>query len=125
MDNSIMDDYIKEYKKRSFRRRRFFFLHPLMIVFLFGFGAIVMLLWNAILPDLLGVKMIGYWQSLGLLILCKILFGGSHFGRHKFGPGRHKWYRARLRQKLAYMTDEEREKFRQEWRKHFRDKYNR
>ena len=38
-----------------------------------GFGFIVMSLWNAILPVVLGVKVITFWQALGILVLSKIL----------------------------------------------------
>lgn len=48
-------------------------------------GWVIMLLWNCLLPDLfVGVKPIGYWQALGILLLSKILFGGFHgHGRWK------------------------------------------
>jgi hypothetical protein len=35
-------------------------------------GAIVRFLWNAILPALLNVNPISYWQSVGLLVLCRM-----------------------------------------------------
>lgn len=44
------------------------------------FGLAVMLLWNALLPAILGVGAIGYLQALGLLALCRILFGGLGIG---------------------------------------------
>ena len=34
-------------------------------------------LWNNIMPDVFGVKEIGFWQTLGLMILLNILFGGG------------------------------------------------
>ncbi|WP_435523349.1 hypothetical protein [Chryseobacterium indoltheticum] len=34
---------------------------------------IVMSLWNCILPEIIGVKTINYWQAMGILILSKIL----------------------------------------------------
>lgn len=38
---------------------------------------VVMALWNCLMPDLFhGVAQISYWQALGLLALCRILFGG-------------------------------------------------
>lgn len=68
-------------------------------------SALVMLLWNALLPDIFGVKSIGFLQALGLLILSKILFGGfggrGMFGRH----GR------ALRERWMMMSPEEREAF--------------
>jgi hypothetical protein len=64
---------------------------------------------------LLGVKTIGYWQAVGLLALCKILFGG-------FGPkgGRGRGFRGpggNIREKWGSMTDEEKAKFKEEWRR--------
>ena len=52
------------------------------------FGWIVALLWNHILPDLLGLKAISYWQSVGLILMARILVGGLHHG-HGHG-GRHR-----------------------------------
>lgn len=71
---------------------------------------IVMTLWNLILPEVLGVKEINFWQALGLLLLSKILFGGFHGGwAHK----KQQW-KQRMAQKWQHMTPEEREKFKQE-----------
>ncbi len=47
---------------------------------LFAFGSVVMLLWNAILPAVLHVSSITFWQALGILLLSKILFGGFRGG---------------------------------------------
>lgn len=40
-------------------------------------GLPVMLLWNALLPALFGIKVIGFWQAVGINILCGILFKGT------------------------------------------------
>ncbi|MDR2056473.1 MAG: hypothetical protein LBQ10_11500 [Desulfovibrio sp.] len=45
-----------------------------------AFSLAVMLLWNAMLPNLLGVADINYLQAAGLLALCRILFGGLGLG---------------------------------------------
>ena len=38
---------------------------------------IVQYIWNSIMPDIFpGSKLIGFWQTVGLLILVNILFGG-------------------------------------------------
>ena len=42
----------------------------------FGFTLVVMLLWNALVPELFNGPELGYWQTLGLLVLSKILFSG-------------------------------------------------
>ena len=51
-----------------------------MVLFVFIGGEVVRLLWNWLLPPLFGWRQITFWQALGLLALCRILFGG--FGRH-------------------------------------------
>ena len=75
-------------------------------VFVPLFGYVVMRLWNWLMPGLFGWHMIGFWQALGLLILCKILFGGF-----RGGPGRRMHWRGRMRERWERMTPEEREKF--------------
>ena len=49
----------------------------------FGFTFVVMLLWNKLVPELFNGPVLGYWQTLGLLILSKILFSGIGGGRSK------------------------------------------
>lgn len=51
-------------------------------------GLVVMTLWNALLPAILGVKAIGFWQALGILVLSRILFGGLGFRPGMFGAHR-------------------------------------
>jgi hypothetical protein len=93
------------------RRYLFFLFVPLVLIVL---AAIVMFLWNAILPDIAHVERLTYPQAFGLLILSKILFGGFRFpgrGRPYFGPPPH------IRAKWMNMSDEERLKFKEEWRR--------
>ena len=52
------------------------------------FSAIVMLLWNSILPSVLHVGTITFWQAAGLLLLAKLLFGGFRRRRHVYMAGR-------------------------------------
>lgn len=51
------------------------------------FTFVVMWLWNWLVPDLFNGPVLGYWQTLGLLILSKILFSGIG-GRSSHGHGR-------------------------------------
>ncbi len=87
-------------------------------IIILGIGAIflitylVMLLWNAIVPDIFNVGTIGYWQTMGLLVLAKIFFGFGGGGKSKRG----RWRRDIPQEHWAAMTPEEKEKFRQEWR---------
>jgi hypothetical protein len=94
------------------RRKWIFFVAPPAVVLLVViFGEVVMQLWNWLTPALFGWHMITFWQALGLLVLCRMLFGG--FGHH--GGGRSHWQR-RSFERWERMTPEEREKFRKEFR---------
>lgn len=58
-----------------------FFIIPLVISSIFAGSALVMLLWNHIIPALFPtVGTLTYWHALGLLILCRILFGRFNRG---------------------------------------------
>ena len=93
-------------------RKKLFFIVPLailgMVVFMAIGGEVVRLLWNWIAPALFRLPEITFWQALGLLALCRILFGG-------FGVGGRS--RSRMRRRMAercdHMTPEERERIRQ------------
>lgn len=88
------------------RKWLFFLIPPAIVLFVAVFGEIVMHLWNWLVPALFGGHQVNFWQALGLLVLCRILFGG--FGSH--GPrGR----RRAMSDRWERMTPEEREKFRQ------------
>jgi hypothetical protein len=93
-------------------RRKWFLIGPAAIVGLvlvvFIGGELVALLWNWLLPPLFGWRAITFWQALGLLALCRILFGG--LGRH---GGPRPSFRRRMAQRWEGMTPEERERFRQ------------
>ncbi len=96
-------------------RKKWFFIAPLAILGILAFIAIgstlVMLLWNWLTPPLFGWHSIGFWQALGMLALCRILFGG--FGGRGFGrPMRHRMA-DRMAERWEVMTPEERERFRQ------------
>jgi hypothetical protein len=76
--------------------------------------AVVMALWNGLVPDLFRGPLIGFWQAAGLLLLSHILLRGGPPWRHGGSWGRNRW-RHRMEERLAAMTPEEREKFRAEW----------
>ncbi len=82
----------------------------LVVLVLALVGFVVMQLWNSLLPPLFGLKAIGYWQAVGLLVLTRILFGGlGRRGGH--GHWRSRW-RKRWQERWEQMSPEEREKFR-------------
>jgi len=97
-------------------RRRWLFIVPAallgMVLFTFLGGTIVRQLWNWLLPPLFGWRQITFWQALGLLALCRILFGG--FGL--YGPRSN--LRRRMFERWERMSPEDRERFRQGWRGH-------
>lgn len=87
-------------------------LAPLAIaLFIWLGGELVMQLWNWLAPALFGWRQITFWQAIGLLALCRILFGGWSGGH---GPRSN--MRRRMDERWEKMTPEEREKFRQSWR---------
>jgi hypothetical protein len=86
-------------------RRKWIFLAPAAILGVLLFvaigGEVVMLLWNWLVPAIFGWPQITFWQAVGLLALCRILFGGHGYRRSR-----------------AH-TAEERERFRQGIRRRF------
>ncbi len=54
---------------------RIFGLVMVVVIFVAGFGTAVHQLWNAFVPVVFGLPALSYWQALGLLCLCTILFG--------------------------------------------------
>ena len=88
-------------------RRKFFAKALLLVLIIALLGLIVMKLWNWIIPGLVvGAHAIDYPHAIGLLVLCRILFGGfrGHGGYDKARHWRH-WQQ---------MTQQERERLRTE-----------
>lgn len=108
-------------------RKRWILFAPLgiaaMVLFVFLGGEIVRLLWNWLLPPLFGWRQLTFWEALGMLALCRILFGGFRLG----GSNRTHFQRRgvadrvadRVDQRWHGMTPEERERFRQRMRERF------
>lgn len=95
--------------------RKLCFLMPLGIAALVAlFTYAVYALWNCVLVDVLSVKTISYWQALGLLALCKILFGG--FPHRCCGPS---WRERAMAKRWESATPEQREQMREEMKRRF------
>src|SRR5688572_26817598 len=104
-------------------RRKWIFIVPTallgIVLFTFIGGEIVRLLWNWLLPPLLDLPQITFWQALGSLALCRILFGG--FGISSSRRRNFRGLAERMPDQMAdrvadlwdRMTPEERERFRQ------------
>ncbi len=90
-------------------------LIPLIPLGIAAIGAVVMLLWNALIPDIFHLGEITFWQALGLLVLSKILFSGG-----PRGGGRHKRHQEEWRKKMGekweHMSPEERQQFKMKLR---------
>ena len=76
-------------------------------IFIFLGGKIVEWLWNWLLPPLFGFPQLNYWQALGMLALCRILFGsiggrggGRGWGSHMSRQERER-FRTRMRERCA------------------------
>ena len=94
-------------------KAKWFILGPIFVALFIAIGGfVVMYLWNWLAPALFGWHHITFWQAAGLLLLCRILFGG--FGKRGGGwRGPDGGWRGRMGERWAKMTPEEREKFRQ------------
>jgi|LakMenEpi03Aug12_release.lakeMendotaPanAssembly.Ray.scaffolds.fasta_scaffold83807_4 hypothetical protein len=100
----------------QFKHKGKFILYPLFaLAFILAAGYAVMFLWNAILPEVIpAVGKVTFMQAAGLLILCRILFGGfkggGGYGKQSF-KNNPEW-----KEKMMNMSEEDREKFKSEWR---------
>ncbi len=74
------------------------------IALLAALVAAVMLLWNALIPEIIGWKAIGYWQALGLVALTHLLLG--HLARPSMFDNRR-----RLHERFHNMSPDERRAF--------------
>lgn len=92
------------------------------VVFLAFFAAaaaIVMLLWNAIIPSVIGWGALTYWKACGILLLCKLLFSGfglmGHCHPHRKQmmehAKKHMSYMEDMREKMSGMSREERREY--------------
>jgi len=70
-----------------------------VVLFILLGGLVVQWLWNWLLPDIFGLRQITFWQALGLLALCRILFGsfGRGGGHRRDTRSRREWWRKRPR----------------------------
>ncbi len=102
-------------KKIFFERPYRFVTIPIMAAAFLGLISLaVMQLWNNLLPQILHVSAITFWQAMGIFVLSKILFG---FGRGggRFGGGA-PWMNKRMVERFKNMTPEERMRFKERFK---------
>jgi hypothetical protein len=81
---------------------------------------VTMLLWNWLMPYIFGLPVLTFWQSLGVLLLSKLIFGFGNDGHHG-GPRRwkhHGDWRRRWKDKMSKMSPEQRERMMRGMRRH-------
>lgn len=99
--------------KKKRKVKKIFFVLAAIIVFTTVIGTIVMLLWNAIIPNILNTRPIRFWEAIGLLCLVRLLTGGFRGGRmgKKMRGKKRVW-----KEKWINMTEEERAEFKNRWK---------
>lgn len=81
-------------------------------------GFAVMHLWNWLMPELFHLPVIDIYQSFGLVVLSKLLFGGIRV--HTLQPiGKRRWWKA----KWESMSEDERQQFKKEFAERCKHKW--
>src|SRR6266581_2252177 len=95
---------------RMTRLTRLMIIAPLAILGIVVFtaigGGVVMLLWNWLAPMLFGLRLITFWQAIGLLALCRILFGGFGLGGGGHRSGSRRRMEGRIRERVRERMNE-------------------
>lgn len=94
-------------------RKKFIWMPILFVLMGFAITAVVMYLWNWLMPALFGLSIITFWQALGVLILSKILFGG-HWGKRGHcchGGYSHQAWKEKFKSKWQTMSESDRKKW--------------
>lgn len=104
--------------RQHFCKARNCIMIPVMVLGLFVVSGVVTLLWNWIIPSISTLTALTYWKAMGLVVLCRILFGGFRFGfrKHREGFHQHLSQHAPFRDRFMDMTDEERQQFKSQWK---------
>ncbi|MBX0292423.1 hypothetical protein K3G63_18390 [Hymenobacter sp. HSC-4F20] len=83
-------------------------------LFVAAAGYLTMNLWNWLVPELFHGPFITFWQTIGLLVLSRILFGGwGRGGRSGAWARRRRIWKQKMESRMAGLTPEEQERFRQ------------
>lgn len=95
--------------------KKFIFFLPVVALIATALGYIVMYLWNWILPEVTHAGRLNFWQALGLLVLCRLLFG--NFNKGGGGSNRFREKAMGMRSKWQNMNEEQRIKFKEEYKR--------
>lgn len=94
-------------------KKRFLGIFIFLAVFAAS-AAVLMLLWNWLIPAIFGGGAVGYWQATGLLLMAKILFGGFRGGQFGFARphGHHGFpHNPEVRERVKNMSPDERREY--------------
>lgn len=81
MKNIVVNKKLDIKGKSPFKILKFIGFGIIILILLIAFGGVIKILWNALMPEIFGLKEISYFQGVGLLLLSRILIGG--FGSDK------------------------------------------
>ncbi|MFZ4400389.1 MAG: hypothetical protein ACOYO1_10170 [Bacteroidales bacterium] len=98
---------------KNFWIKRVIFIPLAIVAGVFIFGSLLMFLWNSILPSVIGVGAITFWQAIGILLISKILFGSFKSGHSHHKSHTHMYD---MHMKWMQMNPDEREKMKAEWK---------
>lgn len=76
-----------------------------LMVFGFFGGEAVKLLWNWLVPSIIGWRQVTFWEAVGLLALCRILFGSHSLNRGGMDDRRaerRERFRAAMREQFGF-----------------------
>ena len=90
------------------------------LLFFTAFTLVTMLLWNNLAAAIFGLPTLTFFQTVGLMVLGRLLTGGFRPGGWRGGYGRGQGWRrgGQWRERWQNMTPEEREQAMQRWGKH-------
>lgn len=83
-----------------------------IIAFVAALSGVVMLLWNAIIPSVIGWGAVSYLQAAGLFVLCRLLFTGIFPMQRRPRSAK---FRAELRERVEGMSRSERRDYIKEY----------
>lgn len=103
-----------DFSMEIMKRQRSVQIIKMLILFLIcfsGLSLLLMLLWNSLIPAIFNGPIITYVQSLGLLLLVRLLSFGfrprSYYNQNKGG-----YWQKKFEEKIAAMPPEQRERIR-------------
>lgn len=109
-----LEEHHEHHRRHDWRKIWFI---PLILIAIAAKGAIVMWLWNCLIPELFHGPELRYLQAIGLTVLAKVLVGHHHGGPFgKFGRGGRCGHHRRGG-RWAHLSDKEREELRDHLRK--------